>query len=190
MQHIEPFYNWRHLYRTEDDSKSPYHGKEYSEFEYSETIYNFYIHPQWDFFGSNTLYLKILMADYKKEYAIIELLGEWNDVIENDIMFLKRDIIDVLIEEGVSKFILIGENVLNFHASDNCYYEEWFEDIIDDGGWMVGINFRDHVVKEMRTENIHYYLQIGEQFNDIPWRQYRPQHLVEVVEDRIMKVLG
>jgi hypothetical protein len=55
------------------------------------------------------------MVDYDSAYAIIELIGEWNDAIENDIMILKRDIIDVLIDQGVNQFILIGENVLNFH---------------------------------------------------------------------------
>ncbi len=36
------------------------------------------------------MYLKVLMADYDEHYAIIELIGEWNDAIENDIMELKR----------------------------------------------------------------------------------------------------
>lgn len=62
-------------------------------------------------------------------------------------MLLKRDIIDELIHQGINKFILIGENVLNYHASDDCYYQEWFEDIED--GWIVAINFREHVLKEL-----------------------------------------
>ncbi len=55
----------------------------------TQTIYNYYIHPQWDDFGSRTLYLKVLLADYDEQYVIIELFGEWNDAIENDIMNLK-----------------------------------------------------------------------------------------------------
>jgi len=43
-------------------------------------------------------------------------------------MHLKRNVIDVLVGERINKFILIGENVLNFHGSDDSYYEEWFED--------------------------------------------------------------
>ena len=46
---------------------------------------------QWDDFGSSTLYIKILFADYDGGFAIIELIGEWNDAINNDIMLLKRD---------------------------------------------------------------------------------------------------
>ncbi len=62
------------------------------------------IHPQWDDFGSPTLYLKVLYTDYASwVIAIIELLGEWNDCINNDIMYLKREVVDVLVENGINK---------------------------------------------------------------------------------------
>ncbi len=129
MQEIEPFYNWLEYYTSEEDEASPFFGKEYNEFEFTNTIYNYFIHPQWDEFGSATLYLKVLLADYDTGVAIIEFIGEWNDTLYNDIMFLKRDVIDVFIGNGINKFILIGENVLNFHGGDDDYYEEWFDDI-------------------------------------------------------------
>jgi hypothetical protein len=127
---VEPYYRWRNLYVASEDESSPFYGREYSEFEFENRIYNFLVHPQWDDFGSPTLLMKILYVDYEEGFTIIELIGEWNDAIENDAMTLKRDIIDDLIHLGVDKFIVIGENVLNFHASDDCYYEEWFEDVI------------------------------------------------------------
>src|SRR5205085_4382275 len=135
--------NWQHLYTASEDPGSPFYGREYSEFEFSNTIYNFYIHPQWDDIGSETLYIKVLFVDYDEKYAIIEFIGEWNDAINNDVMLLKRDIIDELIFCGIKKFILIGENVLNFHYSDECYYEEWFDDIGEEG-CIVFLNFREH----------------------------------------------
>ena len=55
MQDIEPYYNWRHLYTAEEDPQSPFYGRIYSEFEFTHTVYNYYIHPQWDEFGSRTL---------------------------------------------------------------------------------------------------------------------------------------
>ena len=110
MHNIEPFYNWRHLYIAEEDENSPFYGREHSELQYTNTIYNYYIHPQWDDIGSETLYIKVLFADYDEHFAIIELIGEWNDAINNDIMLLKRDVIDELIYMGINKFILIGEN--------------------------------------------------------------------------------
>ena len=69
--------------------------------------------------------MKILFVDYAEHYAVIELIGEWNDAIENDIMALKRDVIDDMRLHHISKFILITENVLNFHSGDKDYYEEW-----------------------------------------------------------------
>jgi len=179
MQDLEPFYNWRHLYVASEDELSPFYEREYSEFEYSSRIYNFFIHPQWDDMGSETLYIKILFVDYELSFAIIEMIGEWNDVIGNDIMFLKRDIIDVLISEGINNYILIGENVLNFHASEDDYYEEWFSDIED--GWIVGLNFRDHVITEFEQNNIDQYILFSERFDAFNWRKYQPIQLFEVI---------
>ena len=181
MQDLEPYYRWRDFYITTEDELSPFYGREYSEFEYSNKIYNFYIHPQWDDFGSSTLYLKIIFADYEQHYAIIEFIGEWNDAINNDIMLLKRDIIDELIHQGIKKFILIGENVLNYHASDDCYYQEWFEDI--DNGWIVAINFREHVLKEFSQSNIDYYMVFGGELDELNWRPYSPNQLFDMVSN-------
>ncbi len=188
MQNIEPYYRWRDLYIADEDELSPFYGREYSEFEYTNTIYNYFIHPQWDYFGSSTLYLKILFADYNMQFAIIELIGEWNDCINNDIMTLKRDLIDDMVSKGITKFILIGENVLNFHASDDCYYQEWFDDVED--GWIVAINFMDHVLSEFSKNNIDYYLLFGGELNHCPWRTYTPVQLFDQVENVMSKRLA
>ena len=81
MHDIEPFFNWRHLYVSEEDKRSPFFGIEYSEFQFTQTVYNYFIHPQWDDFGSQTLYLKVLFVDYDTGFCIIEFIGEWNDAI-------------------------------------------------------------------------------------------------------------
>lgn len=188
MQDIEPFYNWRHLYIASEDERSPFYEREYSEFEYTNAIYNYLIHPQWDDMDSPTLYLKILYVDYDQGYAIIELIGEWNDCINNDIMLLKRDIIEQLMLYGVKKFILIGENVLNFHASDDEYYQEWFEEVED--GWIAFMNFRKHVLDEFQRANIDYYIISGGQLNDIAWRTSTPQQLFEKIEQYVQKRIG
>ncbi len=188
MQDIEPFYNWRHFYIASEDERSPFFGREYSEFEYTTAIYNFLIHPQWDDIDSPTLYIKILAVDYDLGYVIIELIGEWNDAINNDIMLLKRDIIEQIMQYGVNKFILIGENILNFHAANDCYYEEWFEEIED--GWIAFLNFRKHVLEEFHRANIDYYIVSGGQLNDIGWRTSTPQQLFEKVEHFVQKRIG
>ena len=176
MHTIEPYYNWRHLYMAEEDEGSPFYKREYSEFEYQNTCFDHLIHPQWDGIGSEALYLKILYADYDQSACIIELLGEWNDAIENDVMILKREVIEVLNQNGINKFLFIGENLLNFHADDDSYYEEWVDDIED--GWIAFIGLRDHIMDELDDYDLDYYLSYGESFNNIEWRKFHPDKLL------------
>lgn len=190
MHGIEPYYQWRNIYISEEDTDSPFYGREYSEFYFSKTIYNYYIHPQWDEFGSETLYLKVLMADYMQGYAIVEFIGEWNDAINNDIMFFKRDVVEELEKKGITKWILIGENVLNFHGSDDCYYEEWFQEVDDEDGWVVCLNFRDHVITEFSKFGIDYYLNFGGELDEFPWRTYLPQNLFDKIQGIISRRLN
>ena len=187
MHDIEPFYGWRDYYSAENDELSPFYQQEYSEFEFTHQIYNYLIHPQWDFFGSATLFLKILYIDYNKGYAIIELIGEWNDCLYNDIMYLKRDIAEILMGNGISKFILIGENVLNFHYSDYDYYEEWSDDIAD--GWIAGINFRPHVLDEFTKGGIDSFIAFGADLSNIYWRNFSPDNLYNKIESLLTKRL-
>lgn len=188
MHHLEPYFNWRNLYISSEDAYSPFFGKEYSEFEFTDVIYDHFIHPQWDNIGSPTLFIKVIYADYEEGFAIIEMIGEWNDCLYNDIMTLKRDIMDVLIDNGINKFILIGENVLNFHYSDDCYYEEWFEDVED--GWIACINFQEHVLAEMQHYNIDQYFLTGGKLNNFPWRTFRPLQLFQKIQQVINYRIG
>ena len=188
MQDIEPYYNWRHLYIASEDERSPFYDRAYNEFEYDKQIYNYLIHPQWDDIGSETLFIKILFVNYDAGFAIIELIGEWNDCINNDVMILKRDIIDLMLPEGINKYILIGENVLNFHASDESYYEEWQEDV--DDGWVAFLNFRNHVLSEFQRNNIDYYILLGGQINEVGWRTFDPNELFAKINALMMKRLA
>jgi hypothetical protein len=174
------------LYTAEEDVRSPFHGRTYSEFEFSQTVYNYYIHPQWDEFGSRTLYMKIIYMDYELQVAIIELIGEWNDAIENDIMILKRDIIDQLEREKITKFILIAENVLNFHSGDRDYYQEWFEEVTDENGWVVMLNMPEASQYDFRKKKLNYYVELMEIPN---WRVFKPEDLFRLIDDQISKRL-
>jgi len=186
MQDIEPFYNWRHLYVAEEDEKSPFYGRVYSEFEFSQTVYNYYIHPQWDEFGSRTLYMKILFVDYEQGYACIELIGEWNDAIENDIMTLRRDITDKMFSKGITKFVLIAENVLNFHSSDDSYYEEWNEQVADEGGWVVVLNLPEQSQYDFKRSRLTNYVGLL----DLPqWRTMKPELLFQQIDNWMLRQL-
>ncbi len=190
MQDIEPYYRWRNFYVASEDPQSPFFERQYSEFEYTHAIYNYYIHPQWDDIDSPTLFLKVIYADYNEGYCVIEFIGEWNDLLNNDIMTLKRDYLELMMAEGLNKFILIGENVLNFHYSDDSYYEEWYEEVEDAGGWVALVNFRPHVLSEMYKANLDNYFVSGGKLDEIDWRTYRPELFCEKIEKYVMKRLG
>jgi hypothetical protein len=120
-------------------------------------------------------------------YAIIEMIGEWNDAIENDIMTLKRDVIDLLLREGITKYILIAENVLNFHSSDDSYYEEWYEDVSDEGGWMICINMPHQTQHDFKKARLHHYIELI----DLPqWRTIKPDLLFTQLDNILMKRLN
>ena len=82
MHKIMPFERWNQYYNSSYDEKSPFAGKKYNYDVYSENIYGYYIDPAWDFIGSETLYIKIIYADYDTGFAVMEMLGEWNDAIK------------------------------------------------------------------------------------------------------------
>ena len=188
MHTLEPFYQWLHIYKSEDDSRSPFYKQHHSELYYTNTIYGHYIHPQWDNCGTETLYLKVLNADYDRGYIILELIGEWNDCINNDIMFLKRDVIDIFVNEGITKFIILGEYILNFHASGDEYYEEWFQDVED--GWIAFVNFREHVLDEFSKYKIDYFVNYGGELDALDWRKGTPISIYKTVLEVLTKRLN
>ena len=187
MHQIEPYHGWLNHYDSSLDDQSPFHGKEYNYDLYSETIYGYYIDPGWDFMGSETLYMKVLYANYEDGYVVLEMIGEWNDAINNDIMIFKRNIVEHFLDMAISKFVVIGENILNFHGSDDCYYEEWFEEVED--GWIALVNFRDFVIEEMRNYNIDMYLNLGGTLQIHNWRTLTPLAFFIKVDQLIQRRL-
>ena len=188
MHTIEPYYNWRHLYQASEDHRSPFYGYFNSEVYFTDSIYDHVIHPQWDSIGCETLYLKVLFVDYATGYCIIEFLGEWNDAVHNDIMRLKRDFVDELIPQGIDKYILIGENILNFHADIPDYYDEWLEEVPE--GWMAFINLRPHVIQELSQYGLDAYFVLGGTLDDLSWRTSTPKKLYEKGNKVVGRRLG
>lgn len=190
MHDLEPYYNWRDYYISSEDENSPFYGYQNSEMEFTHAIYNYIIHPQWDSMGSPTLFLKILYVNYELQCAIIEFIGEWNDSHHDDISTLKQDVIDPLLEKGVVKFILIGENVLILHPDDDSYYEEWFNDSDDGDGWIALINFRNHVLESLVEIGVDRFFLSGGKLSDMAWRTKEPDTLIEEVNALVNKRLG
>ncbi|MCU0338314.1 MAG: hypothetical protein MUE30_00385 [Spirosomaceae bacterium] len=187
MHEIEPFYNWEKLYIAAEDRKSPFYGRDYNFNQYEHDIYGYYIHPLWDNIESETLYVKILFADYRKKFVIIELFGEWNDTLHNDIMYLKRNVIDHLLEQGIRYFVLVAENIFNFHGGDDEYYAEWFDEIED--GWVAIVGSHPHVEREWTRYRLDYYLNFGGTLHLDNWRTLQPQPFYELVKALIVRRL-
>lgn len=188
MHQIEPYHNWTKYYDSALDDRLPFFGKEYNYEVYSETIYGYYIDPAWDSVGSETLYVKVLYTDYNLQFTVIELIGEWNDAINNDIMTLKRNLLEFFTKEGIKKFILIGENVMNFHGSDDAYYEEWFDDVED--GWIAAVSFPDFVLEEMEKFRIDQYVNMGGTLQIDNWRTMLPLNFFDIVDKLIQRRLN
>lgn len=194
MHDIEPFYNWQKYYQAEKDLRSPFFGRAYGIY-YEHDVYGYYIDPNWDEFGSETLYGKILYVDYTQRFAVIELFGEWNDTLHNDIMFLKRNVIDHLIASGILKFILVCDNIFQFHGGDSDYYEEWFEEVNEDDlgdsfGWISLINAREFVQDEMKKCRLDYYLNFGGTLQIENWRTAKPIQLFGLIDSLMVRRLG
>lgn len=186
MHDIEPFYNWQRYYEGYKDPKNPFFEKETGSV-YTNTVYGYYIDPNWDEIGSETLYLKILMINYQKKYAVIELFGEWNDTLHNDIMYFKRYVIDHLIKNGIKYFILLGDNIFQFHGGETDYYEEWFEDVED--GWIAAVNLRTFIMEEFTKYRLDYYLNYGGTLQMENWRTLKPDLFFELIEKLIQRRL-
>lgn len=188
MHQIEPFSNWLKYYDSSLDEESPFYGKEYNYDLYTETVYGYYIDPAWDSIGSETLYLKTLYADYDEGFVILEFIGEWNDTLHNDIMTLKRDFLEMLLYKGINKFILIGENIFNFHGSDDLYYEEWFEEVED--GWIAAVSFPEFIQEEFKKYKIDCYVNMGGTLQIAHWRTLHPLKFYELVKQLIQRRLN
>lgn len=188
MHDIEPYTGWLTHYHPYKDDNSPFSGLQENLDAYENTVYGYYIAPAWDYFGSDTLYGKLLFANYHTQTAIIELIGEWNDALNNDIMFLKRNLIDSLLSKGINKFILIGEQVFNYHASDQEYYSEWYDEVED--GWIALINFREFIEFEFTKAHLDPYLHYGGTLQLEAWRTLKPQDLCLLVDALIIRRLN
>ena len=128
------------------------------------------------------LFVDTLFVDYEKTFAIIELFGEWNDCVENDVMYLKRNIVDKMLKKGIHKYILICDNLLVYHAGDEDYYEEWIEDINEERGWICLLNTNDPVYSELKTYRRSNYLSFGGELKEVNWRLYKPGPLFKLID--------
>jgi len=93
-----------------------------------------------------------------------------------------------LMYKGISKFILIGENIFNFHGSDDLYYEEWFDEV--EQGWIAAVSFPDFIQQEMMRYKLDHYINMGGTLQIDNWRTLHPAHFCELVDQLIVRRLN
>jgi hypothetical protein len=81
--------------------------------------------------------------------------------------------------EGINKFILIGENVLNFHSDGADYYEELYEELADTDGWIVCLNMPQQTQYDFKHAHLNRYIELVDLDN---WRTYKPFHLFKKID--------
>jgi hypothetical protein len=187
MHEIEPYSGWKKYYQSNKDLRSPFFGRQYSEI-YEQDIYGYFIDPNWDEINSETLFCKVQFVDYANSYCIIEMFGEWNDALNNDIMNFKSKVVDRFLRDGINKFILICENIFQYHAGSREYYEEWFEEL--ENGWVAMVNLPEFLYQEYKRNRIDYYLNYGESFEILNWRTLKPEMLFKNVESNMRFLLN
>jgi hypothetical protein len=76
--------------------------------------------------------------------------------------------------------------VLNFHSSDDSYYEEWHEQLEDDNGWVAVLNMPNatqHDFKKARITNYLHFFELDQ------WRTLKPEIIFQTLDNELMKRL-
>lgn len=187
LHDVEPFYGWLNLYNHEEDELSPFHEVQHNAFHYDRSINNIPAHPLWDEIGSESLLVKILYANYDDGYAIVELFGEWNDLFDNDYKLLCENCLTYLLDNGITQFILICENVFNIYLDADDYYDAMQEELGD--GWIALLRPRQAVLEELTEYRILPYFFHSPILDEIAWRKQQPSQLYRLVAARLQYLL-
>jgi hypothetical protein len=81
---------------------------------------------------------------------------------------------------------LITENVLNFHSSDDCYYEEWRDDVEDKNGWIVFVNMPSQTQYDFIKARLNNYVEL---LNLPAWRTMKPDVFFNQVDNILLRRL-
>ena len=84
--------------------------------------------------------------------------------------------------EGIFKFILIGENVLNFHSGIKEYYEELYDEVSEENGWVVCLNMPEQTQYDFKHAKLNRYVELMALDN---WRTYKPYHLFKKIDNEL-----
>jgi tetratricopeptide (TPR) repeat protein len=119
-----------------------------------------------------TIYLSL--GDYEKA------LFHFNTalpVLESQLGSAHVSVAITLSNMGIVHFILIGENILTFHSGDDDYYQEWIEEVSEEGGWVALLNLPKHVYNDFKDARIHHLFFMGSDYNTFNWRIFKPPYI-------------
>jgi hypothetical protein len=87
-----------------------------------------------------------------------------------------------MMQDGIYKFILIGEHVYNFHNGDRDYYEELYDELADEIGWAVMVNLHPAAQYDFLQKKLNRYIELME---IAPWRTYKPEDFFQLIDQKI-----
>ena len=83
---------------------------------------------------------------------------------------------------------MIAENVLNFHSSDDSYYEEWYDDVAEDeDGWIVCLNMPEATQHDFRKARLNNYIEL---LNFPQWRTMKPDAVYNQIDNLLLRRLS
>ena len=76
--------------------------------------------------------------------------------------------------------------MLNFHSSDDSYYEDWRESVIEEGGWVVIVDMPSQSQHDFKKARLTNYVALL----DFPqWRTLKPELVFQQVDDWMIRQL-
>jgi hypothetical protein len=76
---------------------------------------------------------------------------------------------------------------LNFHSSDDSYYEDWKEQLEDDNGWVAILNMPQQSQYDFKKYRITNYINFYEMYE---WRTYKPELIFQQIDNYILRQLS
>jgi hypothetical protein len=76
--------------------------------------------------------------------------------------------------------------VLNFHSSDDSYYEEWKEQVADEGGWLVILNMPEQSQYDFKKARLTHFISLL----DFPqWRTLKPELVFNQIDNWMIRLI-
>ncbi len=76
--------------------------------------------------------------------------------------------------------------MLNFHSSDDSYYEDWREQVEDATGWVVILNMPAQSQYDFVQARLNKYIEL---VDFAQWRTLKPELVFQQLDDLMLKRL-